>query len=81
MRHEPRLALDGGPDGLTLIRPLVDQAGARLVPGGGLMIEIGHDQGPALRQILNQDGRFDAVTIHADLAGKDRLATARRTAR
>ncbi|MCA9525684.1 MAG: peptide chain release factor N(5)-glutamine methyltransferase [Myxococcales bacterium] len=77
-RHEPRLALDGGPDGLVLIRPLIDQAGARLAPGGGLMIEIGHDQGPRLLEILKKDGRFEAEAVHADAAGLPRLATARR---
>lgn len=77
-RYEPRLALDGGPDGLALIRPLIDQTAARLAPGGGLALEFGHDQGPAVRALLEADGRYVEVAIHRDLAGKDRVATARR---
>lgn len=77
-RYEPRLALDGGPDGLALIRPLIDQAATRLVPEGWLAFEFGHDQGPAVRDLLLADGRFGDVIIHRDLAGKDRVATARR---
>ena len=77
-RYEPRLALDGGPDGLALIRPLIDQAATRLVSEGWLAFEFGHDQGPAVRDLLLADGRFGDVIIHRDLAGKDRVATARR---
>lgn len=40
-KREPRLALDGGPDGLDLIRMLIRQSAARLTPGGILMIEVG----------------------------------------
>ena len=40
-RREPRLALDGGPDGLDLIRTLIRQSAARLTPHGVLMIEVG----------------------------------------
>jgi len=45
--HEPRLALDGGPDGLTLIRQLLAQSPAVLETGGGILIEIGAEQGEA----------------------------------
>jgi ribosomal protein L3 glutamine methyltransferase len=40
-RHEPRLAFDGGADGLDIVRRILDQAGDHLVPGGGLLCEIG----------------------------------------
>ena len=40
-RHEPALALDGGPDGLRLIRPILAQAPAHLTPKGGLLCEVG----------------------------------------
>ena len=60
------------------MRPLIDQAATRLVPEGWLAFEFGHDQGPAVRDLLLADGRFGDVIIHRDLAGKDRVATARR---
>ncbi|MCC7300138.1 MAG: peptide chain release factor N(5)-glutamine methyltransferase [Verrucomicrobia bacterium] len=69
---EPELALDGGADGLDLIRPLVGQAARVLKPGGGLFIEIGYDQGPAVFHVLEQNG-FQNIRIIKDLAGLDRI--------
>jgi release factor glutamine methyltransferase len=46
---EPRLALDGGPDGFAIIDRLLIEAGSYLVPGGTLLFEIGHDQADAAR--------------------------------
>jgi release factor glutamine methyltransferase len=50
--REPQLALDGGEDGMDLIRPLVEQAARVLKPGGGLFLEIGYDQGEAVAKCL-----------------------------
>jgi release factor glutamine methyltransferase len=72
--HEPKLALDGGADGLDLIRPLVEQATRVLKPGGGLFLEIGYDQGPAVCQLLQKSG-FKNVAICKDLAGLDRIVS------
>ncbi len=71
---EPKLALDGGEDGLDLIRPLVEQAARVLKPSGGLFLEIGYDQGPAVFQCLENAG-FQHVKIQKDLAGLDRIVT------
>lgn len=70
--HEPRLALDGGEEGMDLIRPLAEQAARVLKPGGGLFIEIGYDQGEAVFQCLEKAG-FQNVRIIKDLAGLDRI--------
>lgn len=70
---EPRMALDGGPDGLVLIRQLIDQAAARLEAGGGLMFEIGFDQGPAALELMQTHGAFTDCALHQDLAGHDRV--------
>ncbi len=70
--HEPKLALDGGEEGMNLIRPLVEQAAGVLKPGGGLFIEIGFDQGAAVFQCL-ENGGFDNVRIIKDYAGLDRV--------
>jgi len=71
--HEPRLALDGGPDGLTIIRALLSQAPAVLNPGGGILIEIGADQGEAASHLARTLFPRADVRIHPDLAGRDRV--------
>ena len=74
--HEPRLALVGGADGLALIRRLIEQAGHVLRPGGKLWLEIGNEQGLAVRELLASRG-FRAVATHRDCAGHERIAEAR----
>lgn len=74
--HEPRLALDGGPDGLGVFRALVLDALMVLKPGGELFFEIADGQGDALRTLLEDHG-FADVRILKDYAGLDRFATAR----
>jgi release factor glutamine methyltransferase len=72
-RWEPRLALDGGPDGLDLIRRLLKQAPAYLNPGGLILLEIGADQGIATRQLGRDAFPTAVVSVRCDLAGLDRL--------
>lgn len=74
---EPRLALDGGADGLELIRPLTEQSARVLKPGGWLFLEIGYDQGPAVFQCL-EDAGFENVRIIKDLASLDRIVTGKK---
>jgi release factor glutamine methyltransferase len=71
--HEPRLALDGGLDGLALIQRLLTQAPAVLRPGGGLLIEIGADQGEAVTHLARTYFPWATVRVHPDLAGRDRV--------
>ena len=75
--YEPRLALDGGDDGLDLVRRLASAAPAHLGPGGMLALEIGAAQGSATAEIL-RDNDFEEVEIHKDLAGHDRVVTGRK---
>lgn len=75
--HEPKLALVGGADGLAVIRRLIEQAGVALAPGGTLWMEIGNEQGPAVRQLLHERG-FSSVASHRDLAGHERIVEAQR---
>ena len=75
--HEPRAALDGGPDGLEVIRRLVAGAADVLHPGGGLLVEIGPDQETAVRRLLEAGGRWSDIAIERDLAGRPRFAIAR----
>lgn len=69
---EPRLALDGGPDGLDIFRHLFAQTPSRVAPGGVLLLEIGAGQGAAL-QALAARLNPACVTVTPDLAGHDRL--------
>jgi len=72
-RFEPRLALDGGPGGLTLVARLLRQAPAVLAPGGRLLLEIGARQGPAALDLAYAAFPSAAVRVQRDLAGLDRL--------
>jgi release factor glutamine methyltransferase len=67
VQSEPKLALDGGPDGLVLIRRLCAMAPARLSPGGSILLEVGQGQAPAVEQILADRG-FVNVRSLLDLA-------------
>ena len=69
--HEPRLALDGTADGLYFYRKIAKEAGAHLVKGGRLCLEIGYDQGEEVTELLRENG-FLEVTIAKDLCGLDR---------
>ncbi len=61
--HEPRAALDGGPDGLEVVRRLIPQAADLLLRGGCLALELGEDQAEPVAELLRQDGRFDMDTL------------------
>lgn len=74
VRVEPVLALDGGADGLDLVRRLVDAAPALLAPGGALALEIGAGQAAATAALLVAAGFVDART-RQDLAGIDRVVS------
>ena len=79
LAFEPKGALDGGADGLDVIRPLVDEAKGRLVNGGFLLFEIGFNQGEAAKVLLASEG-YEGIEIIKDLAGHDRALFARRRA-
>lgn len=74
--HEPRMALDGGPDGLSVLRRLVAGAPEHLVPGGWLLTEMGDGQAEAVRALALRAG-LDPVEILRDLAGRERAMAAR----
>ncbi len=73
--HEPRLALDGGPDGLECYRNLIFDAVMVVKPGGMVFFEIGDDQGAAVAALLEEFG-FIEVEVRTDYAGKDRFTVA-----
>jgi release factor glutamine methyltransferase len=78
VRSEPLAALDGGEDGLMLVRRLVGGAGSVLGPGGGLVLEVGMDQGEAVAELVRQGGLAE-VDLRRDLAGVWRVVVGRRS--
>ncbi|MDB2326958.1 peptide chain release factor N(5)-glutamine methyltransferase [Verrucomicrobiales bacterium] len=76
--HDPPTALDGGADGLDLIRRLIVDAATHLSPGGNIVLEIGAAQADATQMLL-KDGPFNEITCLTDLSGRDRFVKASRT--
>ncbi|GLY23114.1 release factor glutamine methyltransferase [Micromonospora sp. NBRC 101691] len=76
--HDPAEAVFGGADGLDVVRPVVVRAARLLRPGGALAVEHDDTHGRAVPDLITADGRFEAVTGHADLAGRPRFTTALR---
>jgi release factor glutamine methyltransferase len=74
VKTEPALALDGGPDGLALVRRLVADAPALLGSGGALALEIGAGQAPATAALL-ADAGFADVRTRRDLGGIERVVS------
>ena len=74
--HEPALALDGRQDGLYFYREITAQAREHLEDGGYLMFEIGYDQGMEVCALCRDNGYTD-IRVIKDLAGLDRVVTAR----
>ncbi len=75
---EPRLALDGGSDGLRTISRLVSEAARVLTSGGRLLMEIGDDQADAVTEILCQTSLLRFRGLRSDCAGRARVAWADR---
>jgi release factor glutamine methyltransferase len=72
-RHEPRQALDGGPDGLDVYRRLLAQAPTRLRQGGAILLEIGASQAAAVMDLARRAFPQAEVAVYRDLAGHDRV--------
>jgi len=70
--HEPMVALSPGPDGLSVIRRLIEDAPAFIKPGGHMLMEIGFDQGEAVTRLVNE-GAWTLREIRPDLQGIPRI--------
>jgi release factor glutamine methyltransferase len=77
--HEPHSALFGGPSGAEVYSRLIDQAGARLRPGGILVLELGYNSAEAVRKMFHMEHRWANISITNDLAGIPRVIAAERT--
>lgn len=76
--HEPALALDGGPDGLDVVRRLIRQAAPLLKPGGHLILEIGTAQEAPVRDLITEAGAWDLRPTIRDLQAHPRVIHATR---
>ena len=70
--YEPKMALDGGEDGLAFYRRIAKEAKAVLLPGARLYLEIGYDQGESVKDIFQKEG-YEAVEVFPDFAGNPRV--------
>ena len=75
--YEPRLALDGGPDGLQEIRRVIGQAPEALVRNGWLLLEVGESQSGPVETLMKQAGCWTDVKTVCDLAGVGRVVLGR----
>ena len=73
VRHDPASALDGGADGLDLIRRLIETAPDRLAPGGALLLEIGLGQADAVNTLLSAR-KFRDISVRPDYQNIPRFA-------
>ena len=80
VNYEPPLALFAGPDGLSVIRRLVEEAPDRLAPGGRLVFEFGFGQVEGITRLIEQNPRLKMLDVRSDLQGIPRVAVAARAA-
>ena len=76
--YEPVSALDGGIDGLVIHRRIVEAAPDRMVPGGGLYLEIQFDQMDAVKSIVESREELEEIRVLKDYGGNPRVVTARK---
>ncbi|TCO78780.1 peptide chain release factor N(5)-glutamine methyltransferase [Marinisporobacter balticus] len=75
-KHEPKLALDGGIDGLDYYRRIIDEAMFFVKKGGCIALEVGHDQGDRVKVMMMEKGCYRDIKKIKDLAGIERVVTA-----
>ena len=78
VQSEPRLALDGGIDGLNFYRRIISDAPKFLMAGGLLAVEVGLNQAAAVKNLIADDGHFERAETWKDLANIDRVVAARK---
>lgn len=78
--HEPRIALDGGEDGLSFYRRIAAESRPFLRKDGVLLMEIGYDQGRSVPDLFQKAG-YEDIHVLRDMAGLDRVVRCRRPAR
>ncbi len=77
-QFEPRNALDGGARGMNCLSEIFENAVDHLVTGGHLILEMGHDQRPAIEALADEIDAYDEMIIHKDYSGFDRVVQVRK---
>lgn len=75
--YEPKIALDGGKDGLDSLNLIINQAPSFLKPAGFLILEIGFDQKEKISEIASNCSKYELIRVVKDYAGHDRVAVMR----
>lgn len=78
MKREPRIAFDGGEDGLVFYRTIISRYKEYLLPGGMFIFEAGYDTANEVAKLLREAG-FSDVAVEKDVNGIDRMITGQRT--
>ena len=73
VQYEPRLALDGGSDGLDFYRKIIAESPGYLAKEGLLIMEIGYNQKDSLENIFRNSGKFEIIEVVKDYSGIDRV--------
>ncbi|MBF0117398.1 MAG: peptide chain release factor N(5)-glutamine methyltransferase [Desulfobacterales bacterium] len=76
--YEPRIALDGGDDGLRYIKNIIDNAALFLNPGGELFMEIGYDQKDSVKKLIDYNSNYDNALFIKDYSGYNRVLRIRK---
>jgi len=79
VKKEPRLALDGGRDGLDIYRKIIDEAWKYLSPKGFLCLEIGYNQRQSVLNLIKESHKYESEYSKKDLYGNDRIVVCRRS--
>ena len=74
--YEPRMAVDGGTEGLGFYKRIVADAPNHLSPHGWLMVEVGEGQADAVSKMMTDTGAFESISTVKDLAGIERVVRA-----
>lgn len=75
VQKEPKLALDGGEDGLNFYKKIIEHSPNYLKKDGYLCLEIGYNQKEAVEQLLKENRNFKQIHVKQDLAGNNRVVT------
>lgn len=73
VQEEPKIALDGGKDGLDIYRKIIDIAYNYLTDEGYLCLEIGYNQKEAVTELIKRTNKYEQIYTKQDLSGKDRI--------
>jgi len=77
IKYEPRIALDGGPDGLGFYRRIISEATRYLKEGGFLLMEMGYSQKEEIKNIFQNSGYFEIIEFVKDYRDIDRVIIAK----